>query len=54
MTNSWLQETEEKLVVVSHYTSALNIIEAYCKKKSYTYHRLDGYVTSILSVESQI
>ncbi|KAJ3554226.1 hypothetical protein NM688_g3215 [Phlebia brevispora] len=36
------KETEEKLVVVSHYTSTLNIIEAYCKKQHYTYHRLDG------------
>ncbi|KAF7790310.1 hypothetical protein EIP86_001264 [Pleurotus ostreatoroseus] len=36
------RETEEKLIVVSHYTSTLNIIEAYCKKKRYTYHRLDG------------
>ncbi|KAI0677546.1 SNF2 family N-terminal domain-containing protein [Trametes maxima] len=36
------KHTEEKCIIVSHYTSALNIIEAYCKKKSYTYHRLDG------------
>ncbi|KIM91969.1 hypothetical protein PILCRDRAFT_809966 [Piloderma croceum F 1598] len=34
--------TEEKCVIVSHYTSTLNIIEAFCKKKSYTYFRLDG------------
>ena len=39
---SLIRETDEKLIVVSHYTSTLNIIEAYCKKKSYTYHRLDG------------
>ena len=37
-----LQHTEEKCIIVSHYTSTLNIIEAYCKKKTYTYHRLDG------------
>ncbi|KAI9001004.1 SNF2 family N-terminal domain-containing protein [Trametes punicea] len=36
------KHTEEKCIIVSHYTSTLNIIEAYCKKKSYTYHRLDG------------
>ncbi|PIL37156.1 hypothetical protein GSI_00848 [Ganoderma sinense ZZ0214-1] len=36
------KHTEEKCIIVSHYTSALNIIEAYCKRKSYTYHRLDG------------
>ncbi|KAI1786543.1 P-loop containing nucleoside triphosphate hydrolase protein [Ganoderma leucocontextum] len=36
------KHTEEKCILVSHYTSTLNIIEAYCKKKSYTYHRLDG------------
>ncbi|KIJ67587.1 hypothetical protein HYDPIDRAFT_127687 [Hydnomerulius pinastri MD-312] len=36
------QYTEEKCIIVSHYTSTLNIIEAFCKKKSYTYFRLDG------------
>ncbi|KAI0638193.1 P-loop containing nucleoside triphosphate hydrolase protein [Trametes polyzona] len=36
------KHTEEKCIIVSHYTSTLNIIEAYCKKKNYTYHRLDG------------
>lgn len=39
----WItQTTEEKCIVVSHFTSTLNIIEAFLKKKSYTYHRLDG------------
>ncbi|KAJ7124910.1 SNF2 family N-terminal domain-containing protein [Mycena epipterygia] len=36
------QSTEEKCVLVSHYTSTLNILEAYCKKKNYSYYRLDG------------
>ncbi|KAL4080204.1 P-loop containing nucleoside triphosphate hydrolase protein [Scleroderma yunnanense] len=36
------QHTEEKCIIVSHYTSTLNIIEAYCKANSYTYLRLDG------------
>ncbi|OBZ66115.1 DNA repair and recombination protein RAD54B [Grifola frondosa] len=36
------KHTDEKCIIVSHYTSTLNIIEAFCKKKSYTYHRLDG------------
>ncbi|KAI0771634.1 SNF2 family N-terminal domain-containing protein [Trametes elegans] len=36
------KHTQEKCIIVSHYTSTLNIIEAYCRKKSYTYHRLDG------------
>ncbi|KAJ7502774.1 SNF2 family N-terminal domain-containing protein [Mycena galericulata] len=36
------QSTEEKCVLVSHYTSTLNILEAYCKKKNYAYYRLDG------------
>ncbi|KAH7888361.1 P-loop containing nucleoside triphosphate hydrolase protein [Phlebopus sp. FC_14] len=36
------QHTEEKCIIVSHYTSTLNIIEAFCKKQSYTYFRLDG------------
>ncbi|KAI0940481.1 hypothetical protein AcW1_003665 [Taiwanofungus camphoratus] len=39
---SLYKNTEEKCIIVSHYTSTLNIIEAFCKKKSYTYHRLDG------------
>ncbi|EGN99526.1 hypothetical protein SERLA73DRAFT_72346 [Serpula lacrymans var. lacrymans S7.3] len=34
--------TDEKCIIVSHYTSTLNIIEAFCMKKSYTYFRLDG------------
>ncbi|KAI0832427.1 P-loop containing nucleoside triphosphate hydrolase protein [Trametes gibbosa] len=36
------KHTEEKCIIVSHYTSTLNLIEAYCKRKSYTYNRLDG------------
>ncbi|KAF8972939.1 P-loop containing nucleoside triphosphate hydrolase protein [Flammula alnicola] len=36
------QNTSEKCVLVSHYTSTLNILEAYCKKMSYSYFRLDG------------
>ncbi|VDC03609.1 unnamed protein product [Peniophora sp. CBMAI 1063] len=36
------KDTDEKCVLVSHYTSALNILEAFCKKKSYSYLRLDG------------
>ncbi|KAJ3749171.1 SNF2 family N-terminal domain-containing protein [Lentinula detonsa] len=36
------QESEEKCVVVSHYTSTLNILESFCKKKNYSYFRLDG------------
>ncbi|KAJ7928623.1 SNF2 family N-terminal domain-containing protein [Mycena leptocephala] len=36
------QNTEEKCVLVSHYTSTLNILEAYCKRKNYSYYRLDG------------
>ena len=36
------QHTDEKCIIVSHYTSTLNIIEAFCKKKSYSYLRLDG------------
>lgn len=34
--------TEEKVVVVSHYTATLDILEAYCNKKGYSYYRLDG------------
>ncbi|KAF8170206.1 SNF2 family N-terminal domain-containing protein [Mycena galopus ATCC 62051] len=36
------QDTEEKCVLVSHYTSTLNILEAFCKKKNYSFYRLDG------------
>ncbi|KAJ3760057.1 P-loop containing nucleoside triphosphate hydrolase protein [Lentinula raphanica] len=36
------QETDEKCVLVSHYTSTLNILESFCKKKNYSYFRLDG------------
>ncbi|KAI0093328.1 SNF2 family N-terminal domain-containing protein [Irpex rosettiformis] len=34
--------TDEKCIIVSHYTSTLSIIEAFCKKKNYSYNRLDG------------
>ncbi|KAI0305632.1 P-loop containing nucleoside triphosphate hydrolase protein [Multifurca ochricompacta] len=34
--------TDEKCIIVSHYTSTLNIVEAFCKKISYSYLRLDG------------
>ncbi|KEP49875.1 putative RAD54-DNA-dependent ATPase of the Snf2p family protein [Rhizoctonia solani 123E] len=36
------QTTEEKCILVSHYTSTLNIVEAYCRSAHYTYSRLDG------------
>ncbi|KAF9007989.1 SNF2 family N-terminal domain-containing protein [Cyathus striatus] len=36
------ENTDEKCVLVSHYTSTLNILEAYCKKSRYSYYRLDG------------
>ncbi|RDB25350.1 DNA repair and recombination protein RAD54B [Hypsizygus marmoreus] len=34
--------TDEKCVLVSHYTSTLNILEAFCRTKKYAYYRLDG------------
>ncbi|CAE6531661.1 unnamed protein product [Rhizoctonia solani] len=36
------KSTEEKCILVSHYTSTLNIVEAYCRSVHYTYSRLDG------------
>ena len=36
------QTTDEKCVIVSHYTSTLNIIEQFCKNKKYLLYRLDG------------
>ncbi|KAI0066149.1 hypothetical protein BV25DRAFT_1879216 [Artomyces pyxidatus] len=36
------KNTDEKCIIVSHYTSTLNIIEAFCNKKSYSLLRLDG------------
>ncbi|KAG9316430.1 P-loop containing nucleoside triphosphate hydrolase protein [Chiua virens] len=36
------QYTEEKCILVSHYTSTLNILEAFCKRQNYTHLRLDG------------
>ncbi|GJJ06291.1 hypothetical protein Clacol_000482 [Clathrus columnatus] len=36
------QKTEEKCVIVSHFTSTLDIIQSYCEKKRYNFHRLDG------------
>ncbi|KAF9264199.1 hypothetical protein L218DRAFT_1076746 [Marasmius fiardii PR-910] len=36
------ETTDEKCVLVSHYTSTLNILEAFCIKMNYSYFRLDG------------
>ncbi|KAL1748631.1 P-loop containing nucleoside triphosphate hydrolase protein [Schizophyllum fasciatum] len=36
------EHTDEKVVFVSHYTSSLNILAAYCDRKRYKYNRLDG------------
>lgn len=35
-------QKREKIVVVSNFTSTLDIIEVYCRKKSFVYCRLDG------------
>ncbi|KAI6044689.1 P-loop containing nucleoside triphosphate hydrolase protein [Pisolithus marmoratus] len=45
--------TEEKCIIVSHYTSTLNVIEAFCKKNSYTYLRLDGQVRLLCAMRQQ-
>ncbi|KAG9122857.1 helicase [Ceratobasidium sp. 392] len=34
--------TEEKCILVSHYTSTLNIVEAFCRSMHYSHLRLDG------------
>ena len=39
---SEIQDTDEKVVIVSHYTATLNIIEKFCARKKYTSFRLDG------------
>ncbi|KAF9515524.1 hypothetical protein BS47DRAFT_1293769 [Hydnum rufescens UP504] len=36
------RDTDEKVVIVSHYTATLNVIEKFCARKMYTYFRLDG------------
>ncbi|KAF8348116.1 P-loop containing nucleoside triphosphate hydrolase protein [Amanita rubescens] len=36
------QTTDEKCVIVSHYTSTLNILEVYCNRNGYSFLRLDG------------
>ncbi|TFY64805.1 hypothetical protein EVJ58_g2377 [Rhodofomes roseus] len=36
------ERTDEKCIIVSHYTSTLNIVEAFCRSKNYSYNRLDG------------
>jgi len=36
------QESDEKIVIVSNFTSTLDIIEKYCRKQKFPYCRLDG------------
>ncbi|KIY62493.1 hypothetical protein CYLTODRAFT_438881 [Cylindrobasidium torrendii FP15055 ss-10] len=36
------EKTEEKCVLVSNYTSTLEILEAFCRAKRYSFLRLDG------------
>ncbi|KAH8825104.1 P-loop containing nucleoside triphosphate hydrolase protein [Flagelloscypha sp. PMI_526] len=36
------QGTDEKVVIVSQYTSVLTVLETYCQKKKYSCIRLDG------------
>ncbi|KAF8332093.1 SNF2 family N-terminal domain-containing protein [Cantharellus anzutake] len=36
------RDTDEKVVIVSHYTATLNVIEKFCVRKKYTFSRLDG------------
>nr|KIR87253.1 DNA repair and recombination protein RAD54B [Cryptococcus tetragattii IND107] len=42
MLHSIFQSTEEKVVVVSNWTSTLDLIQGLCKLKRYNYLRLDG------------
>lgn len=35
-------QTNEKVIVVSNFTSTLDLVEQHCKSKSYRYCRLDG------------
>jgi len=39
------RRSEEKIVIVSNYTTTLDLIETHCKRKKYPYCRLDGCVT---------
>ncbi|PVF93834.1 hypothetical protein CPB86DRAFT_85171 [Serendipita vermifera] len=36
------KNTDEKCIIVSHYTSTLDIIETFCLRMGYTLYRLDG------------
>ncbi|GAA5847167.1 hypothetical protein JCM9279_006118 [Rhodotorula babjevae] len=36
------RRSEEKIVIVSNYTTTLDLIETHCKRKKYPYCRLDG------------
>ncbi|KAF8317932.1 hypothetical protein DL93DRAFT_2186416 [Clavulina sp. PMI_390] len=35
-------DTDEKVVIVSHYTATLDLIETHCRRKKYGLYRLDG------------
>ena len=42
LVNALYTTTDEKVVIVSGFTSTLDIIQGLCKARKYTYHRLDG------------
>lgn len=37
-----LRKTEEKIVLVSNFTTTLDLIEGHCKRNRFPYCRLDG------------
>jgi len=36
------KETEEKVILVSHFTSTLDVLQQFCVNRRYNYFRLDG------------
>ena len=44
--------TNEKVVVVSNFTSTLNVIQEVCKSKGYPYLRLDGQTPQKQRIEA--
>lgn len=52
MLKTLFTDGEEKIIVVSNFTTTLDLIEKHCKRHKYPYCRLDGWVEHSIGASS--